>query len=45
LFNGAMLVLAVGLAEYARRRRERNMAVRRRVEVGPVLTPETREQK
>lgn len=28
LFNGAMLVLAVGLAEYARRRRERNMAVR-----------------
>jgi len=30
LFNGAMLVLAVGLAEYARRRRERDMAVRRR---------------
>jgi ribose transport system permease protein len=29
LFNGVMLVLAVGLAEYARRRRERQMGVRR----------------
>jgi ribose transport system permease protein len=32
LFNGAMLVLAVGLAEYARRRRERSMAVHRNAE-------------
>jgi ribose transport system permease protein len=41
LFNGAMLVLAVGLAEYARRRRERSMAVQRNVETsrsGEVLT-------
>jgi ribose transport system permease protein len=29
LFNGAMLVLAVGLAEYARRRRERSVVVHR----------------
>jgi ribose transport system permease protein len=29
LFNGAMLVLAVGLAEYARRRRERQMSFHR----------------
>jgi ribose transport system permease protein len=29
LFNGVMLVLAVGLAEYARRRRERQTGVRR----------------
>lgn len=29
LFNGAMLVLAVGLAEYARRQRERQLGVRR----------------
>jgi ribose transport system permease protein len=32
LFNGSMLVLAVGLAEYARSRHERNMAARRRAE-------------
>jgi len=41
LFNGAMLVLAVGLAEYARRRRERSMAVHRNAETfrsGEVLT-------
>ena len=30
LFNGAMLVFAVGLAEYARNRRDRRMATRRR---------------
>ncbi|MBV9105580.1 MAG: ABC transporter permease, partial [Verrucomicrobia bacterium] len=29
LFNGAMLVLAVGLAEYARGRRERQMGATR----------------
>jgi ribose transport system permease protein len=29
LFNGAMLVLAVGLAEYARRRREQQMSLHR----------------
>jgi len=29
LFNGAMLVLAVGLAEYARRRREQQMSLQR----------------
>ena len=35
LFNGAMLVLAVGLAEYARRRRDRSMAVQRNAEASP----------
>jgi ribose transport system permease protein len=44
LFNGVMLVLAVGLAEYARRRRERNIAARRRVEPSKKRVPATREK-
>jgi ribose transport system permease protein len=44
LFNGAMVVIAVGLAEYARSRRERNMATRRRPQGAPVTVAKTEQE-